>query len=154
MNYIARASWAVASVALDGEVLATVKGVVHASLPQTPQAAEFAAFCAAADISTRDFLAFSDCANVVQADSSRGALRYHARYAYSAVVRQRDAVLGGNRCLGTLKVKSHRRSSEAVNSVYQVLIRGNDHVDIAAGEAAAAHPSVQEQIDEVADLVK
>ena len=63
-----RAAWAVVEVNGKGEVTATLSGPVWASLPQTPQAAEFSARAAATQRANGPLWLIGDCSNVVRDD--------------------------------------------------------------------------------------
>ena len=60
-----RAAWSVAMVDEQGELVARISGTVWASLPQTPQAAEYVALGAAAELCTKEAWIYDDCSNVV-----------------------------------------------------------------------------------------
>eukprot|EP00959_Pyramimonas_sp_CCMP1952_P261359 5464352-Pyramimonas_sp.AAC.1 len=60
---LSRAVYAITMNAEDGTCLGEARGPVWAHLPQTPQAAEYAARCVAAQFLVMPTTIYSDCAN-------------------------------------------------------------------------------------------
>ena len=147
---LARAGWA--AVALDplGNVLTVVSGAVPAPLPQTPQAAEYAAITYIAPIMQGEINIFPDCMNVVRdfnrpfTEQTNGKRRYagllkgaqqHEAWVEAAEAKWQKAHLN----LNSLRGEEYRRA------------KGNDEADKAAKLAAKGlHAHFGDDVDESA----
>ena len=138
-----RAAWAVVEVAEDAKVKAVLTGPGWASLPQTPQAAEYVARCAAVQCANGPIWLVGDCANVVR---SRGAAECEARLAtsdrrlYAGASRTSDREPTARHIRGEIKVRAHQALPRYITCLEHVYQLGNAAADIRAKEAVSRHP--------------
>ena len=86
-----RASWAVVEVNDKDEITAEISGPVWSSLPQTPQAAEYAARAVAVEMLDGDSVLTGDCKNVVNDAVNNDKKKvYHKRRMHAGTMRQAD----------------------------------------------------------------
>eukprot|EP00959_Pyramimonas_sp_CCMP1952_P428777 8980453-Pyramimonas_sp.AAC.1 len=128
-------------VGKDGELLGVLKGPVWAPWPQTPQAAEYAAFAFCGAYADAPSVCYSGCQNVVD-HVALGADALRGKRQYTGLVLQGKHHLGRNlRALH--KVSAHRGVDESGISASERFRRlGNHFADQAAKEAAQLHPSL------------
>eukprot|EP00959_Pyramimonas_sp_CCMP1952_P462679 9483650-Pyramimonas_sp.AAC.1 len=125
----------------DGELLGVLKGPVWAPWPQTPQAAEYAAFAFCGAYADAPSVCFSDCQNVVD-HVALGADVLCGRRQYTGLVLQGKHHFGTNLC-ALHKVSAHKDVDESGISASERFRRlGNRFADRAANEAALLHPSL------------
>ena len=144
-NGVRRAAWAAVEIAEDGKVKAVLTGPVRANLPQTPQAAEYVARCAAAQCADGPSWFVGDCANVAR---SRGSAEREAKRAttdrrlYAGISRTSDREPAAKLIRGGIKVRAHQALPNEVTRREHVYQLGNAAADICAKEAVERRPQL------------
>ena len=136
-----RASWAVVWADLDGTEIGRLNGVVPRGMPQTPQAAEYLAALAAAEVAQPGHEVYCDCLGVVRHFVQRaGASQLSAKLLYSGVVRLARSEAGWKQVSGMTKVPAHVDLGATLSPDERRKARGNSAADEGAKAAAARHP--------------
>ncbi len=142
MEEMQRAGFAIVAVDDQGNVVKTVRAVVPSPLPQTPQAAEFAAYALAHRLVNGPCRIFSDCKHVV--DNALGGTNrmLDPSRAYAGVLRDTLKNLEGQKHVkGLIKVKAHQTISAMAEGVDKERAEGNAKADENAKAAVRMHPA-------------
>ncbi len=136
-----RAAFALVQVGVDGRPIRTISLPLWASLPQTSQAAEYAAYAAAPQILCGESTIYGDCKGVLDHAARGGHARFDGRRRYAGVM------LSMNRCpeglahiKGSVKVKAHQNPAALQCPTQRWRATGNNLADAAAKEALKRHP--------------
>jgi len=141
-----RAAFAAVEVDDHGAPMAAIMGAVPASLPQSPQAAEYLGFLCAVRCSTRPSSYYGDCLNVVRQSGLDMPARFSKKKCYSGLLRQVDFSLVDVH----YKVKAHV-SESAVNGLDRWKAISNNVADRLAKRAVKVCNTVP-QDDRVAKV--
>ncbi len=136
-----RASWAFVVRAEDGGDCAIVSSPLWRGLPQTPQAAEFAAYASAVQFIGGPTRIYGDCSNVLN-QANGGFMKAMApNRKYSGVVRDTLKYPERLRNVQALcKVKAHVDISKITDETERRHASGNSAADEAAKAARGRHP--------------
>ena len=125
----------------EGREAACVSGVVHRAFPQTPQAAEYLAALAAAEVAQPGHEVMCDCLGVVHQFGQRSATKQlSAKLRYSGVVRLARGEAGWAQVSAMTKVPAHVDLGESLSADQRRKAKGNAAADEAAKAAAARQP--------------
>ena len=151
-----RAGWGIVQLDCDGRPVRQASGPVWASLPQTSQAAEFAALAALVQLLDGPCVAYSDCLGVVRAMSDCASYASDPRKMYAAVLRGVMRDPGLVHVLAVLKVKAHQTKAMLTDmpAACRRLAAGNDAADAAADVGRRAHPMVDHVVTKLRGDVK
>ena len=144
-----RASFA--AVVFDGEegVKKVVRALVPAPLPQSPQAAEFAALATAIQLLDGEATIYSDCKNVVDQFGVGLPAAIQAKRPYAGVMRDLCRWPMQMRSVnGVVKVKAHQEIDKLTDPGLKRLARGNDAADKHAKMALNLHPPQEQQVEQ------
>ncbi len=136
-----RAGLAVVAVDAHGRAVKTIRAVVPAPLPQTPQAAEFVAYAMAHRFMMGPCVIYSDCKNVVDsAIRGRPSMLDPCR-TYAGVMRDTLKNVAQRRHLeGIFKVKAHQSIGAMADGPEKQHAQGNAMADDNAKAAVGMHP--------------
>ncbi len=138
-----RAAFAVIVKDEAGRVLARVSSPLWRQLPQTPQAAEFAAYAAAVQFLGGPSRFFGDCLNVIRQAGAAPRRRVAPHFRYSGILR--DTLKDPNR-LGMVmafeKVKAHVALDTIDDEEERARAAGNAEADLLAKAAVKRHPQL------------
>ena len=143
-----RAAWAVSFVdAATAEVRFSLSSPLFGTLPQTPQAAEFAGYAAARSVVPGGMPMIGDCANVVKAANMSRAGQLNPRRMYAGVLRYVE-VHAQARSTPVEWVKAHQGNVQLEGAAL-VSKTANDKADADAKSALSKHTApTLEQVDE------
>ena len=148
-----RAAFSVVMVNPSGKAVIKVAAPVWAHLPQTPQAAEYCAYAAAAELAAHGTCVYGDCANVVRDANGPAAAAFSARKAYAGVTRAGRAHeihdLQGQRLK---KVPAHVTMSDNMTATQVFEAVGNSEADAEAKSALSYHPVKGEELMKALNL--
>ena len=140
-----RAGWAVVWADVKGTEVGRISGVVPRGFPQTPQAAEYLAALAAAEVAQPGHEVFCDCLGVVRHFAGRtGAAQLSAKLRYSGVVRLARGEAGWQQVKQMSKVPAHVDLSAQLSANDLRKARGNAAADEAAKAAVSRQPQATE----------
>ncbi len=145
---------ALALVQLDNDMKAvkTVSIPLWDSLPQTSQAAEYAAYAALAQILDGKTTAYGDCQGVLEQAAKPPAERYAGKRKYAGVLRSMlKHPQGMGHIAEAVKVKAHQRIENISDERERWMAVGNNLADEAAKAARERHPQPPK---ELADLIR
>ena len=138
---MSRAAWAVVQVDQHGDIIRAILGVVPAELPQTAQAAEFAAGLAFSKFADTGSILLSDCSSVVKSFRARLQAKW-AKMVHGGSVRaafQQPKVSANLQV--TVKIKAHQ-DTQAMDpqDPDRTHALGNVRADELANRAISLHP--------------
>ncbi len=136
-----RASLAVFIKNDKGEDVVTVDTPLWKELPQTPQAAEYAAYAVATQYLGGPSTMHGDCENVVRDASAGPKAQLSARKRYAGIMRYTHSDPAQLRCWREVrKVKAHVNLAAIIDPEEWRHADGNAKADAAAKEALSRHP--------------
>ncbi len=147
-----RAALAVVEVDSEARPRRTLSVPLWSSLPQTSQAAEYAAFAAVAWLAKGPSVVYGDCKGVLDLASKPAPLRFSAKKKYAGVLLSMNRCIDGVRNIAAMvKVRAHQHHDRITCPVELWKARSNDLADAAAKAAVERHPKPsleqQAQID-------
>ncbi len=142
-----RASFSMVQVDDAAEPVRTLSTPMWSSLPQTSQAAEYAAYAGLAQVLGGGSTVYGDSLGVLQHAAKQGPERLDGRRKYSGVLLSMNRHPEGLRRIeAAVKVKAHQNLS-AISDPHQLwMAKGNDHADRAAKLARERHPQPSHEV--------
>ncbi len=136
-----RAALALVQLAADARPLKTVSVPVWATLPQSSQSAEHAAYAGVSHVLDDDAIIYGDCKTVLDMAKLPPCRRFDGRRKYAGVhLSMRKHPEGLARMVQTVKVKAHQTISNIEDEDERWRAIGNDLADKAAKQARLRHP--------------
>jgi ribonuclease HI len=136
-----RAALALVQLGDDSKAVKTVSVPLWGSLPQTSQAAEFAAYAGLSHVLGDQAVAYGDCQGVLSQAEKPPADRYSGRRKYSGVLRSMLKYPQGlARITRAVKVRAHQCIDGITDPQERWRAVGNDLADAAAKAAVERHP--------------
>ncbi len=143
-----RASLALVQVDDNARAVKTVSVPVWATLPQTSQAAEYAAYAGLSHVLDARSTVYGDCQGVLDHAAADHSRRYDARRKYSGVLlSMRKYPLGTSFIERAVKVKAHQHIDSIADEDERWRAKGNDLADAAAKEARKRHPRPPAEVE-------
>ncbi len=142
-----RASIALVQLDDDARPVKTLSTPVWNTLPQTSQAAEYAAYAALPQVIVADTVAYGDCKGVLDLAARGPVERYSGKRRYAGVLLSMCRHPEGmKRITRTVKVKAHRRIDAISDHLEKWMAIGNDLADKAAKAARDRHPQPSHEV--------
>ncbi len=136
-----RAALALVQLGDDALPIKTVSVPVWCTLPQSSQAAEYAAFAALPQVLDAEAVAYGDCQGVLDRAALDPERRFEGRRKYSGVLRSMLKYPTGTSCIKqAVKVKAHQCIEGITDDHERWKAKGNKLADEAAKAARARHP--------------
>ncbi len=145
---VQRASMALVQVDGDAKPVKTVSIPIWGTLPQTSQAAEYAAYAGLSHVITGPTTTYGDCQGVLDHAAMDPARRHEGRRRYAGVLMSMAKFPNGvANIVKSVKVKAHQRIENLTDAQERWLAIGNDLADAAAKEALKRHPQPSPEVD-------
>ena len=157
VHELRRASWSVRAVDDQGLSKDMVIGPVWAPLPQTPQAAEFCALAAVAQVLTERARIYGDCWGVVKLANAPLRCQLSPKVLYAGAFRDMMSLPQAQLIDSVEWVKAHildTLSEDQMNELPENDLwkaKGNQLADVAAKQALSCHPQLPKDIMDVVD---
>ncbi len=143
-----RASMALVQVDGDAKPVKTVSIPIWGTLPQTPQAAEYAAYAGLSHVLTAPTTTYGDCKGVLDHAALDPARRHEGRRKYAGVLLSMARFPRGMaNIVSSVKVKAHQCIENLTDAQERWQAIGNDLADAAAKEALKRHPQPSAEVE-------
>ena len=138
---LSRAAWSIVQVSREATVMKVIQGTVPKSLPQSPQAAEYAPYAAVAQFAISPCELFIDCQSVVSSAQQTPREQLCASRMYAGVMRWAGSRRGAQFLTQVNKTKAHRTFDVTRLEEFEHWTAwANDQADSTAKDAVARHP--------------